>query len=123
VIQSNLKGKTIDQLLDRFIELCVAQDGALLKEDYALYNRLYCQMNGVDSELRSRGRLARLALLRLFEHPHVQVRLKAATRALAVAPVQARMVLEDIVASQEFPQAGEAGMTIGGLDDGTFKPT
>lgn len=79
-------------------------------------------MDEVDRELRARGREARLELLRLFEHESMQVRLKAATRTLTVAPVRARTVLEAIRASQYHPQALDAGMLIRGLDDGTFKP-
>jgi hypothetical protein len=53
----------------------------------------------------------------------MQVRLKAAIHTLAVAPVEARQQLEAIATSNWYPQAGDAGMTIRGLDDGTFRPT
>jgi hypothetical protein len=114
---------TIEGLLARFAELGLAQDEALLHDDYAKYNRLYGQMDQIDDELRVRGPDARLALTRLFEHPNLQVRLRAAARALGVAPFQARNVIETIASSEIFPQAGDAGMLLAGLDDGTFKPT
>ncbi len=42
--------------------------------------------------------------------------------ASSVAPVEAREQLEAIVSANWFPQSGDAGMTIRGLEDGTFKP-
>jgi Domain of unknown function (DUF2019) len=121
--RTKLNALTIDQLLQQFAQIGVAQDRALLARDHSRFNRLYDQMGDVDRELRARGANARLELLRLFNHPNIQVRLKAATMTLGIAPVAAREALETIVASKEFPQAGDAGMLISGLDDGTFKPT
>jgi len=117
-----LKDLTLEQLLTQFIEIGLAQDGALLKDEHAKFNQLYRQMDEVDNELRARGPTARLTLTRLFDHPNLQVRLRAATRALAVAPSRAREVIEAIAASRLYPQAGDAGMLLSGLDDGTFKP-
>ena len=121
-MKQTLEGLTVDQLVDRFAEIGVAQDQALLYDDHKKFNRLYSQMNGVDQELRRRGLQARLALLRLFDHPNMQVRLKAAKRTLGVAPERARHVIEEIKKSQWFPQALEAGMTLWNLDRGVFKP-
>jgi len=123
MISAKLKSMSVEELLARFAELGVAQDEALLHDDYAKYNRLYGQMDQIDNELRIRGSDARLALTRLFDHPNLQVRLRAAARALGVAPIQARRMIETIASSQIFPQAGDAGMLLGGLDDGSFKPT
>ncbi|HLH11866.1 MAG TPA: DUF2019 domain-containing protein [Methylovirgula sp.] len=113
---------TIDQLVDRFAEIGVAQDDALWGSKYARFKRLFEQMNEVDLELRSRGAEARRALLRLYNHRNIQVRLKAAKRTLAVAPIEARRLIEDISRSGFYPQAGEAGMTLSNLDEGIFKP-
>jgi hypothetical protein len=79
-------------------------------------------MTGVDEELRARGREARLALLRLFNHSNMQVRVQAATFSLGVAPEAARKVLEAIRASKWQPRAMDAGMTLRGLDNGQYKP-
>jgi hypothetical protein len=86
------------------------------------FNGLFRQMRDVDMELRTRGKDARLVLLRLYDHPNLQVRLQAAKGTLGVAPVEARRVIEAISQSDRFPQAGEAGMTLEALDDGIFKP-
>ncbi len=125
----NLKAMTVDQLVERFAEIGVAQDKSLEEgEDWIdgnvnhEYNRLFAQMNEVDLELRSRGSDARLALQRLYEHPNMQVRLKAAVRTLGVAPDAARQVIQTIADSKWPPQAFHAGMTLSNLDNGTFKP-
>jgi hypothetical protein len=49
--------------------------------------------------------------------------LKAAKNSLAVAPEEARRVIQSIADSREQPQAGEAGMSLWNLDRGVFKPT
>jgi hypothetical protein len=119
---NKLKQMTLDELVDRFAEFGVAQDEALLDDEFAKYNKLYRQMDEIENELCSRGTDARLSLLRLFDHPNAQVRVRVAARSLAVAPSEARKALEAVVASEEFPQAGDAGMLISGLDNGTFVP-
>ncbi len=125
----DLRSMNIDQLIERFAAIGEAQYQALEQhedwiEDKAnvSFNKLFAQMNDVDLELRARGREARLALQGLYDHPNVQVRLKAAKRTLAVAPEAARHVIEAVANSKWYPQAGEAGMTLWNLDNGTFKP-
>jgi len=118
----NLTRLTTDQLIDQFEEIALLQDRALIDDDHKQYNRLFGMMDAVDRELKKRGQGARRTLLRLLVHPNIQVRLKAATRTLAVAPAEAREILESIAASAHYPHAGHAGMLIAGLDDGTFKP-
>jgi len=49
--------------------------------------------------------------------------LKAVKATLAVAPEAARQELQAIADSREYPQAGEAGMSLWNLDRGIFKPT
>lgn len=117
-----LEKLTVDQLVERFAEIGVVQDQALLYDEHKKFNHLFNQMNDVDQELRRRGLEARLALLKLFDHPNMQVRLKAAKRTLGVAPEKARHVIEEIKKSQSFPQALEAGMTLRNLEAGVFKP-
>ncbi|MGH6795266.1 MAG: DUF2019 domain-containing protein [Methylocella sp.] len=117
-----LEKLTVDQLVERFAEIGVAQDQAQLYDEHKKFNRLFTQMNDVDQELRRRGLQARLALLRLFDHPNMQVRLKAAKRTIGVAPEKARHVIEEIKKSRWFPQALEAGMTLRNLEAGVFKP-
>ncbi|MGB6175503.1 MAG: DUF2019 domain-containing protein [Methylocella sp.] len=121
-MKQTLEGLTVDQLVDRFAAIGVAQDQALLYDQHIKFRRLYGEMNEVDQELRRRGLEARLAMLRLYDHPNMQVRVKAAIRTLAVAPDAARKLLEEIRSSKWQPQAMDAGMILGGLDDGQYKP-
>jgi hypothetical protein len=72
--------------------------------------------------LKARNGDQRRALLLLYEHPNAQVRLKAAKATLAVNPDAARRVLQTLADSREFPQAGDAGMTLINLDRSIFNP-
>jgi len=111
------------QLVVRFAEICVEQDQALLRSDVAEFNRLYGQMAAIRDELKSRTGDQRQSLLALYGHENAQVRLQAARASFAVAPNEARQVIEAIASSRKFPQAGDAGMTISNLDNGVFKPS
>jgi hypothetical protein len=117
-----LADMTVDQLVDRFAEIGIAQDQALLGGATGKFKRLFDQMRAVDEELRARGKQARLGLVRLYDHPNIQVRLQAARKTLGIAPVAARKVSEEVSESGWFPQAGDAGMTLSNLDSGFFKP-
>ncbi len=120
--KAKIEDMTVDQLVGRFIKIGIAQDQALLYDEYGKFNRLFDEMNHIDQELRRRGTAARLALVRLYDHPNMQVRLKAAVRTLGVVPEAARNVIARIAESHFFPQAGDAGMTLVNLDSGLFKP-
>jgi ParB-like chromosome segregation protein Spo0J len=117
------KTMTVDQLVELFVEICIGQDDALLDDDLTKFRRLFEQMRAVLDELKSRPGDQRTALVPLYEHPNMQVRLKAAKNTLAVAPDEAQEVLEAIKASQWYPQAMEAGMCLRNLESGFFKPT
>lgn len=92
------------------------------REDFVRESeQLYAQLKIVDTELRSRGREARLALLQLFENPTLEVRLQAALCSLGVAPTVARAQLEQIAATG-WMEAISARGTLEALDKGTFKP-
>lgn len=117
-----LEDSTIDDLVAQFAEICVAQDRALINSKITTFNKLYKQMDAVDKELRKRGLQARLALRKLYEHPNQQVRLQTAKCTLAVAPTEARRVIEAIAKSGWMPQAADARGSLRNLDEGVFKP-
>jgi Domain of unknown function (DUF2019) len=121
--QQNLKDMSVDQLVEHFTSITLDQDKALRTSNHIKYNRLFVEMEAVKQELRARQGDQRRALLRLYDHPNAQVRLKAVKATLAVAPDLARRMLKAIAESREYPQAGDAGMTIDALDRGIFKPT
>lgn len=119
----DLSQMTVEQLVERFAAMALEQDQAELMEDNAKFARLYWQMDAVEKELKARGGDQRRSLLRLYDHANAQVRLAAAKATLAVAPMEARQKLEAIASSHQFPQAGDAGMTLTNLDRGFFNPT
>jgi|SRR4051812_46743310 Domain of unknown function (DUF2019) len=121
--RANLKDMTVDELVEYFADLAIQQDRALLLDQIGTFNRLFDKMEDVKVELKSRSGDQREALLRLFQHSNAQVRLKAAKATLAIAPIAAREMLQTIADSKEFPQAGDAGMSLWNLDRGVFKPT
>jgi hypothetical protein len=118
-----LKSMTIDQLVRHFEGLALEQDKALLGNEISKVNRIYDRLKDVEDELRGREGDQRGALLALYDHPNPQVRVKAVKATLAVEPDAARRMLKVIAESREFPQAGEAGMSIRALERGIFKPS
>lgn len=114
---------TVEQLVERFVAIGEAQEQAALYDGIPEFNRLFTKMQDVVRELRSGDGDQRSALLELYDHPNLQVRLKAVKNTLALAPKEGRRVLQAIADSQKYPQAREAGMSLGNLDEGIFKPT
>jgi hypothetical protein len=121
--RDKLEDTTVDHLVERFTAIGIEQDKALLSRQHARFNRLFDEMVAIEEELRKRDGDQRRELLHLFDHPNAQVRLNAVKATLAVAPELARQTLERMAASREYPQAGDAGMTLINLDRGIFKPT
>jgi hypothetical protein len=119
----NLQEVPMDDLVQRFRDLALAQDEALLRGEQAKVNRLFWQLEAVEEELKSRPGDRRSALFRLYDDPNAQVRVKAIKATLAVAPETARRALEALANSKEYPASGEAGMSVWALDQGIFKPT
>jgi hypothetical protein len=118
-----LRDMTTTDLVDRFAQIGVAQGQALLRGEHAKFNRLFGLMDDVSKELKRRDGDQRRALMTLYNYQDMQVRLKAAKHTLAVAPVEARRMLQTIADSNWMPQAGDAGMSLSNLDRGIFKPT
>jgi hypothetical protein len=110
-------------LIERFTALCVSQYEAELRGEQSKQNRLIKQMWSVTEELKQRAGDQRSELVKLYEHPNIQVRLMAAKETLAVAPAAARQLLQTIRESEQQPQAMDAGMCLWNLDRGVFKPT
>jgi hypothetical protein len=119
----DLTKMAVSDLVDRFAAIGARQDQAIFDDDNALYSRLFWQMEAVEQELKVRDGDQRRALLPLFNHQNMQVRLAAAKATLAVAPAAARHQLR-VIADSGWPlQAGDAGMSLWNLNRGVFKPT
>ena len=113
-----LDNLTVEQLVERFTSITLDQDRALRSSNHGRFNRLFDDMEAVKQEFKARDGDQRRALLPLYDHPNLQVRLKAAKATLAVAPETALKLLRTIAESREYPQAGEAGMSLDNLKDG-----
>jgi hypothetical protein len=118
-----LSKMSVKQLVDRFVEIGIAQDNAIWEDQTGNYNRLYRQKVVLVGELRSRDGDQRRALLQLYDHSNMQVRVNAAIDTLAVAPQAARRLLQTIRGARVPHQSLQAGMTLFNLDNGVFKPT
>ncbi|CAN5416172.1 hypothetical protein BH11PSE4_BH11PSE4_25550 [soil metagenome] len=114
---------TTADLVDLFARIGVAQDEALLGDQYTKFNRLFDRMAAVSNELRQSDGDQRRELRGLYSYGNMQVRLKAAIHTLAVFPEEARAQLEAIAGTNWFPQAGDAGMSLLNLERGMFKPS
>ncbi|MFG1420418.1 DUF2019 domain-containing protein [Roseixanthobacter liquoris] len=110
------------ELVEAYIKIGLYQY-KLDADEIGKYNRSYLKKRAIESELKARPGDQRRALMALYDYPNMQVRLNAATATLAVAPAEARRLLQDIHASGWPPQCYQAGSLVRGLDDGTFKPT
>jgi hypothetical protein len=113
---------TTNELVERFAVIGVEQDQALRADNLARYKNLAMQMRAIDEELKGRPGDQRRSLLALYDHPNFQVRLMAAKLTLAVAPAEARRMLELIRQRRHQPQSGDAGMCLRNLDCGVFVP-
>jgi len=111
-----------NDLVKLFVDTALKQDSALLADDIEKVNLLFDKLEEIERELKSRDGDQRDLLLALYDHPNVQVRVKAVKATLAVEPTAARSMLKAIAASKEYPQAAEAGMSIWALEKGIFKP-
>lgn len=118
----DLHSETAAGLVDRFAAVCIEQNNALFEDDIKKFNGLFDRMMEIKNELKSRPGDQRKALLALFNHRNIQVRLQAARLTLAVAPEEARRAIQAIVDSKWQPQAGDAGMCLLRLDRGDFVP-
>jgi hypothetical protein len=113
-----LADASIEQLVEQFIVVAVAEYEALEMDENAKFRRLFRQMTDLMTELRSRPIEQRRALMALFQHPNPQVRYEAAFATSDFAPQAARQVCEIIIERNEYPQAANARRMIGELDEG-----
>jgi hypothetical protein len=122
-MKTKYESMTVDQLAERFTAIGIEQDKALHRNETARFNRLFDEMIDIENELNSRQGDQRRVLLGLYGHSNAQVRLNAVKATLAVSPEAARHALQAIADSREYPQAGDAGMTLINLERGIFRPT
>jgi hypothetical protein len=122
-MRTNLHLLSVEELVKRFTEFALGQYEAELQSDIRKQNKLIEAGWAIVDELKSRPGDQRSALIPLYTHPNVQVRLNAARLTLAVAPETARKVVKAIADSKKYPQAMDAGMCLWAIEQGIFKPT
>jgi hypothetical protein len=121
--QTPLTRLSADELVQRFADLSAQHGDAIYHWETARANRIYPKIQAVADELKSREGDQRVHLLRLYDHPNIFVRLKAAKATLAVEPLVAREAIQRIADSKERPAAFEAGMSLAMLDEGIYTPS
>jgi hypothetical protein len=119
----NLTSLTTDELVARFRADALRQEDVLLDSDTDTYNVLYDDMTAIDEELKRRGEGVRRALLNLLDDENLRVRYETAVRVFDIDPVKARATLNDIVAYNQMPEAGDAGMALYFKDELGRKPS
>lgn len=107
---------TVNELVERFVAIALDQDKALFNDEIEKCNALYGEMDDVRNELKNRPGDQRSALLPLYTHSNIQVRLKAALTTMEVTPAAARAVFQKIADSRQYPQAADALAAIWRLD-------
>ncbi len=109
-------------LVELFAAFGVLKDHALMTDDKAEVNRAFDNMSAIADQLKSRKGDQRRALLALYDHRNACVRLAAAKATLAVAPAEARRMIESIAEGQHMHYSGDAGMCLLMLDSGRLVP-
>ena len=112
----------VPELVGIFVSLCVERGDELDRGDIPRVNYLFDEIEAVEQELKKRAGDQRHALISLYRHENMQVRVTAAKATLAIAPEAARKALEE-KATGWMPQAAEASGSLWALDEGIFKPT
>lgn len=110
---------TVDELVQLFEQISVAEGEASANFETAKVNRLFRRRRELLSEMRHRDADERPALFVLYAHKHPQVRLNVAKSTYALNPEKAESILREIAGSRMFPWAGVAGMSLSLLADGT----
>jgi hypothetical protein len=120
--QADLAKLDVADLVQRYANLGVEDDKACMQDDTEWSTRVRRQMWAIQDELKSRPGDQRRALLALYDHPNMGVRLRAAKATLAVAPQQARTMIEWIASLNWPTHSGDAGMCLWALDKGISVP-
>jgi hypothetical protein len=113
-----LEDMTVDQLVERFVEIALAESDALKMGQTGKYNRLFDRMIEVMGEFLVRPIEQRHALMALYTHPDPQVRYTAAFITKDIAPEEVREVCEILIAEKRQPQAANASIMIDNMNEG-----
>jgi hypothetical protein len=110
------------ELVSQFSAIAKARGEATMMLDTRRANACFDRMKAVDLEMRARGTETRKALVPLLSNPDRYVRYYAAMYLLALAPDQARAILEWNTKFEVGILAADARGMLRALDEGTYKP-
>lgn len=99
-------------LVEAYLAIGLRQGQAIEKFDNRTYNRLYPKRRAIATELLSRPGDHWRLLLPLLEHADWQVRLNTAQDLRKMAPDECRRALETIDASNRYPYAADARLSL-----------
>ena len=116
-----LKGFNDETLVEEFVRWAGTCGEAIIDGDSQGAIRAAYRLKVLDQELDARGSDVRSLLLPYLNHPQKGVRYYVGHNLLAIEPVKARTVLEQLAAG-EGPMAYEARGTLRNLDEGVFVP-
>ncbi len=119
---SGIRDISVQQLLDRFVDVCLDQEDALSDEDYDKFNRLYDVRMDIQDELKRRGDKARRSLLRLYDHPNLTVQMFAAAATAGLEREAALAKLREIGARRDFLDSIRANSMATRLEEGAWDP-
>ncbi len=71
---------SVDELVERYVAISVDQYEAEDNDNIRKYNRLVDDLIAAQAELKSRAGDQRTALMKLYDHPNMQVRLECCPR-------------------------------------------
>jgi Domain of unknown function (DUF2019) len=111
------------ELVNRFAALARDRHDAMQETDVDRANNIHDEQTRICDELKSRGENERNALLALLDYPHVGVQCDAAGRCLGFAPDRAIPILEALVHSGHWNEAGGASFMLELYRSGKWKPT
>jgi len=109
------------ELVFQFLEIAKVRGEATMMLDTRRANACFDRMKAVDLEMRARGTETRKALIPLLSDPNRYVRYYSAMYLLALAPDQARAILEWNTKFEVGILAADARGMLRALDDGTYK--
>ena len=72
--RKKISALSVEELVEEFAWLAIEQDYALLGNEQAKVNRLFWKLDAIENELKSRSGDQRTALLPLYNHENMQVR-------------------------------------------------
>ncbi|MGE0500192.1 MAG: DUF2019 domain-containing protein [Rhizobiaceae bacterium] len=119
-MSTQLKKKSVEELVELFVELSREQHEFMIDGPPSKYNRLYKRVREIAAELQSRPGDQRMALHPLLAHPKLQVKMNAAYILLDIARDDAFATLKWVAESRYTPFNAHAAWTVDAIEENDF---